>query len=95
MKKTNLISGKILILVLLLSNFQVSVQLGGGGFTAEMPYDLTDFKPITAEVYIADNFSLLKQEYEVDPSTLIKGYRIEVIPEKRQGFRPSVSNHQI
>lgn len=94
MKKVNLILKKILILILFLSSLLVKAQLGGGGFTNDTPYDLTDFKPLTAEAFISDNFSLLKQEYDIDPSTLIKGYRIEVIPAK-QGFRPSVSNHQI
>ena len=95
MKKVNLIFRKSLFLILIFISFFAKAQLGGGGFAEDRPYDLTDFKPLTPETFIVDNFSFLKQEYDINPSTLINGYRIEVIPSKRQGFRPSVSNHQI
>ncbi|AMC11515.1 hypothetical protein Lupro_09655 [Lutibacter profundi] len=87
---------KLFIFLISISlSFSVKAQIGGS-FTAETPtYDFTDFKPLTAAKFIENEFVFLKREYDKYPSTLEKGYRIEVIPSKRQGFRPSVSNHQI
>lgn len=83
------------MLIFIFISFLAKAQLGGGGFSEESPYDLSDFKPLSSEAFVADNFTFLKQEYDIDPSTLTKGYRIEVIPSKHQGYRPSVSKHQI
>jgi hypothetical protein len=73
----------------------VKAQIGGGFSTEIQTYDFTDFKPLSPEKFVETNFDKLKREYDKFPSTLVNGYRIEIIPNKRQGFRPSVSTHLI
>ncbi len=87
---------KLLILTLLITlPFSVRAQISGYLGDETPKYDFSDFKPLTAQKFLETNFDFIKTEYLKSPETLIKGYRIEIIPSKRQGFRPSVSTHQI
>jgi len=90
-------NAKLLTLIILIAFWVIPVksQLSGGGFDDVSPYDFSDFKPLTPEKFIETNFGIIKREYDKFPSTLVNGYRIEIIPNKRQGFRPSVSTHLI
>lgn len=90
-------NAKLLILIILIAFWVIPVkaQLSGGSFDDVRPYDFSDFIPLTPKKFIETNFGIIKREYDKFPSTLVNGYRIEIIPNKRQGFRPSVSTHLI
>lgn len=72
-----------------------NAQLGGNGLDKNTPYDQSDFKFLTAEKFLETNFNLIKKAYIKFPHILEKGYLIEVIANKRQGFRPSVRTNQL
>jgi len=85
----------VLIIFISLWITPAKAQLGGGGLDENTPYDLSDFKPLTAEKFFETDFPFIKRAYDKFPNILVKGYEIEIIPNKRPGFRPSVSTHQI
>ena len=58
-------------------------------------FDYSDFKPITPEAFVKKHFDFLKQEYKKDPTILLKGYKIEVIPASNPRYRPTVRTNQV
>jgi hypothetical protein len=95
MKKVNLIFRKSLILILIFFSLFVKAQLGGGGLDENKPWDLSDFKPLTVEKFLETNFTFINRAYEKYPDILVKGYEIEIVPNKRPGFRPYINTYQI
>ena len=89
--KSNIIG---LILALLFTCFPLQAQLGGGGVD-KPAFDYSNFKPITPKVFVKQYFNKLNKEYKIDPTTLERGYRIEIVPAKRKGYRPSVRTNQL
>ncbi len=84
-----------IILILLLFISPVKAQISGYLGNEKPVYDYSGFKPISPKLFVKQNFNKLKKEYQIDPPTLDRGYRIEIVPAKRKGFRPSVRTNQL
>ena len=83
------------VVILLFINIPLKAQISGYIGNDKPVYDFSDFKPITPQKFVKQNFKKLQEQYKIDPSILDRGYRIEVIPAKRKGFRPSVRTNQL
>ncbi len=81
--------------LLLIMLFAKSTEAQISGEIGVRQFDYSDFKPITPEDFVKKHFDFLKREYKKDPSILMKGYKIEVVPASNPRYHPTVRTNQI